>query len=817
MKKSLKYFEKLINERLHKKYKTDINKYNNNIIENILVNDKSHLVATFKDLLVINDDCEFFKKYYTTKEIQIILLKYITYYEKYNFLFPNYTALPESDYLYKNINRKQRVIDEQQNDNMIRQLKIEKEKEKNNAKNKEINTPSKTNSIFDLSNNTGQKIFDSNVYNSILRSTNNSCFSQFGIEKNNEKFDSIKEIKGIITEINDFIPEMKNTIKMDTPAEPMNNNNNIYLNDNIFKKEIKEKKFNKYIYKSNFCYNKFKNRNISNLLFNKKILKISNTPLTNNKINFYSPLYKKVHIKINTFATIHKTTNENTKIINNKNNNTNTNINNNSIVNNKTINNKNIIERKSFIYRKFSPMNQSDLKNISSQKGINNSSSTFKTITFFPLNQKSHFNQTNSKKINSLNNQIFSTDKKPNNLNLLEESNINLFNTQTINNQYLYSKRRINSEIYSNSQNNNLMNSLPIEHTVYTFSNYFFNKEKSDTIKSNKNIDQINQDKNNNIKKCVKNLKFSQKRTKSLSIKKNSLKNLIKPYITDSIIDSITNKIKKESQNHISKRIFNIINDKGKKKIFKTNKKNTMSLKNHFQINKIKYNKNLNSKKNKLILSLEKKIRTSKDSIGSINFNTNISNNYEQTNKIPMITYCKKNCLNNYTTPNSIKKHISFMQYVNNTFSTINNTYNCQYLTNKEDINKDNNVLAKSKKIKKKASENNLKNKYKFDINNSIANKLNTITNFRNKKLVLNTNNHKKKVLIEKKKENKINSNNYNKNDINNKSKKNNNAKIGTKNKTIKMKEYEKIKFIELQQSLDNNVNLINNRTINNN
>ena len=29
------------------------------------------------------------------------LIKYIEYYEKYNFLFPNYTALPESEYLYQ--------------------------------------------------------------------------------------------------------------------------------------------------------------------------------------------------------------------------------------------------------------------------------------------------------------------------------------------------------------------------------------------------------------------------------------------------------------------------------------------------------------------------------------------------------------------------------------------------------------------------------------------------------------------------------------------------------------------------------------------
>jgi hypothetical protein len=141
-----KNLEKTINECFHKKYKID---YNNYIIENIIFNEKSHLVSIFKDNLITNDDYEFFKEFYPIKDSIKRLIKYIEYYQKYNYLFPNYSALPESEYLFRNINRKQRIIDEQQNNkkkqiinniiNIYKHNKINKIKLNENENEKIIN------------------------------------------------------------------------------------------------------------------------------------------------------------------------------------------------------------------------------------------------------------------------------------------------------------------------------------------------------------------------------------------------------------------------------------------------------------------------------------------------------------------------------------------------------------------------------------------------------------------------------------------------------------------------------------------------------
>ena len=188
MKKTLKDFEKNINEKLYIKYKTDKNVYNKYIIENIIYNDKSHLVSLYKEFLLADDQYDFFKRYYTIEESKKKLIKYIEYYQKNNFLYPNYTALPESEYLYQNINRKQAIIDIQQNDNKLKQSSKEDKKNKN----------------IDLKINDSNKIFDSKVYESILKSANKSRFSQFGVDNNNEKLDSIGDINQIITEINNM-------------------------------------------------------------------------------------------------------------------------------------------------------------------------------------------------------------------------------------------------------------------------------------------------------------------------------------------------------------------------------------------------------------------------------------------------------------------------------------------------------------------------------------------------------------------------------------------------------------------------------------
>ena len=81
---------------------------------NIIYNEKTRVVALFKDYLITDDSSEFLKRYYTRKESGVRLPKFFEYYETYSKLFPNYTALIEGKYIYKNIQKKQRMIDLQE-------------------------------------------------------------------------------------------------------------------------------------------------------------------------------------------------------------------------------------------------------------------------------------------------------------------------------------------------------------------------------------------------------------------------------------------------------------------------------------------------------------------------------------------------------------------------------------------------------------------------------------------------------------------------------------------------------------------------------
>ena len=106
--------KKRIHEIFLKKYKNLSLKYNSNIIDNIIYNERAHIVAAFKDRLIIDDNGEFLKRYYFFDESHIRLPKFFEYYELYSKIFPNYTAIPESKYLYQNIQKKQRMIDLQE-------------------------------------------------------------------------------------------------------------------------------------------------------------------------------------------------------------------------------------------------------------------------------------------------------------------------------------------------------------------------------------------------------------------------------------------------------------------------------------------------------------------------------------------------------------------------------------------------------------------------------------------------------------------------------------------------------------------------------
>jgi hypothetical protein len=151
--KSLKEIEKEVYN-LHKtKHRTDVNTYNLKVVNEIIYNEKSRIVAIFKDYLILDDISEFLRRFYNNTESNVRLNKVISFYEAYSRIFPNYIIIPESKYLYKNIRRKQKMID------AYNQIKAEEEENR-----KCVNDV-----IIKNKNNKKDNFFDSEIRRSILR------------------------------------------------------------------------------------------------------------------------------------------------------------------------------------------------------------------------------------------------------------------------------------------------------------------------------------------------------------------------------------------------------------------------------------------------------------------------------------------------------------------------------------------------------------------------------------------------------------------------------------------------------------------------
>ena len=216
----MKRFEKRINYLLKLKYQTNESIFYKIITDNIIFNEKCHLVSKYKEFLILEDEYEFFKRYYTKQESTRRIKKFINYYNKNSFLFPNYSPLSEAQIIYKNINSKQKIIEDMKNSN---------KKYDNKKKNKEEKD--------DLDS----IVFNSKVYDSIINNSEN-CLSIFS----NDKESTINEIKDeeIIELINSFdkfdlnlknnkkdISKIKIALKSNTNHKNKNLNNNNIIND----------------------------------------------------------------------------------------------------------------------------------------------------------------------------------------------------------------------------------------------------------------------------------------------------------------------------------------------------------------------------------------------------------------------------------------------------------------------------------------------------------------------------------------------------------------------------------------------------------
>ena len=89
--------------------------YNVHIINDLIFNQETHLVILFREYCLLENTNEYLRRFYFKEEAHHKMPKILYFYEKFSKIYPNYTSLPESKYMYKNIKRKQKMIDKIQN------------------------------------------------------------------------------------------------------------------------------------------------------------------------------------------------------------------------------------------------------------------------------------------------------------------------------------------------------------------------------------------------------------------------------------------------------------------------------------------------------------------------------------------------------------------------------------------------------------------------------------------------------------------------------------------------------------------------------
>ena len=207
----------------------------------LMGNKNTHLFSIFKDYLLFDDSTEFLKEYYDKKKIYRKLKTIYDYYKSSSYLFPNYNAIIEGKYIYRNIIKKQKLINYLED---LEDKKNEKEgKEKLNKKNIKLRTKSQ---------NEESRVFNTKVYDIIRKETeNDSKINElFCVEKKNnddcESYSSILKFAEMLKEkeIKVKTNNTKENIKKRSDSNNINKNNkkaiNNYNYDNMNKTDKKK-------------------------------------------------------------------------------------------------------------------------------------------------------------------------------------------------------------------------------------------------------------------------------------------------------------------------------------------------------------------------------------------------------------------------------------------------------------------------------------------------------------------------------------------------------------------------------------------------
>ena len=273
------------------KYSTDDFSFEKISINNLVFNETCLVVARFKDFLIYDDNSEFLRRFYDSGESNQRLNKILTFYETYSKIFPNYLVLEENKYLYRNIRKKQKMIDAI---NEIKREEKENKKKLSGGKKKSDNNELFTKKIKDeiktfqknISSKKYNNSFDSekNADNTLLINQNSISISILNwkqYEKNENLDEKINKSYNWGTNIDSFITNQTNG----SLSEMVNvlTDNKLYIKDlqNIFSKsninpKQKQQKNN----------NNKTNKKINDIGKKNKISKIAKTnskAITNNK------------------------------------------------------------------------------------------------------------------------------------------------------------------------------------------------------------------------------------------------------------------------------------------------------------------------------------------------------------------------------------------------------------------------------------------------------------------------------------------------------------------------------------------------------
>ena len=296
---------------LSSKYNSFENSYTLVCINNLIYTETCHIVARFKDFLYYDDDTE------------KILTKVFNFYSKYCKVFPNYMILPENQFLYRNLRKKQKLIDQfneikKEEEENRKHLKLKKNK--NNENNyiifgkKEQDSidkykPSFTQSTIIMTdylnfhNNSNNDKSKSKILNDINNSKNSITIS---LNYNNNNLDmndmnsselTLISITNLIkksptkTEKNNGNKSSNNKLTF-TPTKNKTKSEKFNINDekvgSNFKDDLKKKYISYYQNKKNGSSNIFTNNIKINKAINTNYSSNVSNKTTNNKKEFAS-------------------------------------------------------------------------------------------------------------------------------------------------------------------------------------------------------------------------------------------------------------------------------------------------------------------------------------------------------------------------------------------------------------------------------------------------------------------------------------------------------------------------------------------------